>query len=420
MSATKSHRQLLQENTDLQARLAESEETLRAIRSGEVDALVVSTSEGNQIFTLQNADQPYRLLVEQMQQGAVTISGDETILYCNRHFADTLGYAYDTLVSRQIAQYIVQQERELFSAFLRAASSDGSAYQEFNFQNQIKQIVPVFVSANLLRLNQTQVICLMIADVSERKKAEQQAIELELEKQRTKLLADFVRDTSHDLRTPITAILSGLYLVQRTHDEARRREKIQAVERHVWYLHRVLEQFQQMAVLDSMTELLLQTNDVNEVITDMLRTVSKQADEKQITISTLLESAIVSIHCDPDLLHRALVELIENAIRFTPQGGQIQVRSALVNYHQLMLEVADNGIGMTADCLLHIFDRFFKMDEARSMTGGAGLGLPIVKRIIELHHGSIEVESAVGKKTIFRIMLPAVVSDAKTTVLASV
>jgi PAS domain S-box-containing protein len=414
MLATKSHRHLLQENTELQARLAEAEETLRAIRSGEVDALVVSTSEGNQIFTLQNADQPYRLLVEQMQQGAVTISSDGTILYCNRHFADTLGYASDILVSRQIEQYIVQQEGELFRAFLQAASSDGSANQEFNFQNQIKQIVPMFVTANLLRLDQTQVICLIIADMRGRKKAEQQAIELAAEKQRTKLLADFVRDTSHDLKTPITVILNGLYLIQRLQDEERRSKKIQDVVRYVWYLNRILEQFQQMAMLDSMTELSLQTVDVNRLITDMLHTVSKQADEKQITISSALEDGIVSIHCDPDMLHRALVELLENAIQFTPQGRQIQVRVGVGNHNQLMLEVVDNGMGIPQDKLPHIFERFYKGDEARRVTGGGGLGLSIVKRIIELHHGSIEVESAVGEKTIFRMMLPAVVSEAKT------
>jgi signal transduction histidine kinase len=272
----------------------------------------------------------------------------------------------------------------------------------------------MFVSANLLRLGQTQLICLIIADVSERKKAEQQAIELGLEKQRTKLLADFVRDTSHDLRTPITIILSGLYLIQRLQDETRRSEKIQDVKWHILYLNRVLGQLQQMAVLDSVSELVLQTVDVSRLITDVLHIVSKQADEKQITISTALKSDIVYIHCDPDMLHRALLELLENAIHFTPQGGQIQVRSALVN-HQLMLKVADNGIGIPADYLPHIFDRFFKVDEARSMTGGAGLGLPMVKRIIELHRGSIKVESAVGKRTISRMSLPSLISEAKTT-----
>jgi PAS domain S-box-containing protein len=358
MLATKSHRHLLQENTELQARLAEAEETLRAIRSGEVDALVVSTSEGNQIFTLQNADQPYRLLVEQMQQGAVTISSDGTILYCNRHFADTLGYASDILVSRQIEQYIVQQEGELFRAFLQAASSDGSANQEFNFQNQIKQIVPMFVTANLLRLDQTQVICLIIADMRGRKKAEQQAIELAAEKQRTKLLADFVQDTSHDLRTPITAILTELYIVQRTQDEARRNEKIQGVVRHMLYLNRMLKQFQLMAVLNSVTELSLQTVMRTDLLQICCTLSPNRAMRNKLQFQQHWRDGIVSIHCDPDMLHRALVELLENAIQFTPQGRQIHVRSKIVNHHELMIEVEDNGIGIAPDQLPHIFKHF--------------------------------------------------------------
>ena len=412
MSTAKSDEQLLQEITELQTRLAEAEETLRAIHSGEVDALVVSTTQGNQIFTLQSADQPYRLLVQEMQQGAVTISANGTILYCNRYFAGILGYASSTLVSSQIDQYIVLDEREAFNAFLRTIPAEGGAYHEFNFQSRTNQIIPVHIAANFLQLDQTQVNCLSVSDLSQRKQAEQQTIALAIEKQRAKLLADFALDTSHDLRTPITSILTGLYLIQRIQDETQRNEKILDVEHRVFYLHKLLEQFQQMAILNSITEFPLQINHLNKLIVEVVSNTKKQADEKQIAISSALEEGISAVHGDPDMLHRALVELIENAIRFTPQGGHIEIRSAAVNDHQLMLEVVDNGIGISPDHLPHIFEHFFKADGTRKMTGGAGLGLSMVKRIVELHHGFVEVKSVPGEKTVFRIILPAVVSDA--------
>lgn len=414
MAGTKSYEQLLQENADFQSRLAEAEETLHAIRNGEVDALIILTAQGNKIFTLQGADQPYRLLVEEMPEGAVTISIEGTILYCNRRFAEIVGYSPDQIVSHQIDQYFVSGERERLKIFLQGAASSNSLHEEFNCQRQTHQIIPVYISTNYLPLDHIPVICLIVSDLSEQKQAEQRLIELMLEKQRIKLLADFVRNISHDLKTPLSSIITGLYLIQRIKNEEQRNKKVQDVERQVWYLTKVLEQLQEMAILDSITELSFQSGDFNNYVMAVVSDVTPLANKKQITISTALDN-VGTVLCDFDRLYRALFELLQNAIRFTPIGGQIQVRTQVPNQYQLVLEVEDNGLGIPQNKLPHIFERFYKVDEARTIAGGAGLGLPMVKRIIELHHGFIEVESIPGKKTIFRITLPIVASDVKST-----
>lgn len=414
MSADKSYEQLLRENSDLQVRLAEVEETLRAIHSGEVDALVVSTARGNQIFTLENADRPYRLLVEEMQQGAVTVSGDGAILYCNRRFAEMFGHSPDQVLSHPIEFYFAADQRDRLRAFLQATASRGSGHDEFNCQRPPHPVIPVYVSANSLLLDQTPVICLIVADLSQQKLADQRVSELLLEKQRTKLLADFVRDTSHDLRTPISSILSGLYLLQRIPDETRRIQKLRDVEQEVLYLHRVLEQFQQMAVLDSLTEISLQKHDIYQIIMGAVSAVRTQTHQRRhITTPTPTEGDPLLVPCHPEMMHRALVELLQNAIQFTQLGGHIQVRLRVPNQRQLTIEVEDDGVGIAPDKLPHVMERFFKASEARGMTGGAGLGLPMVKRIIELHHGLLEVESIPGVKTIFRIVLPAAAQSAE-------
>ncbi|MEQ9027337.1 MAG: HAMP domain-containing sensor histidine kinase [Aggregatilineales bacterium] len=415
MSTIDNYEQLLEELADLKARLDEAEETLQAIHSGEVDAFIVSTIQGNQVYTLQSADHPYRLLVEEMQQGAATIASDGTILYCNRRFAEILDYPSDYLISRPIDQHIVSSEREQFGVFLHTAAFQSNTYREFNYQTRTNQVIPVHIVTNLLQLDQTQVICLIVTDLRQRKQAEQQAIDLGIERQRTKLLTDFVRDTSHDLRTPITIILSTLSSIEYVRDEERRQEKLHQAESYVLYLNRVLEQLQQMAVLDSIRELPLHRSNINDVIWDAVQYVQKKADDKRITISTELESDNMVVRFDIDTLFSALTELIENAIRCSPQGEQIQVRSMLANDHQLLLEVTDHGSGIDPEILPHVFERFFKADKARGLTGGGGIGLSIVKRIVELHHGSIEVESIPGTATTFRIMLPIIVSDDKIT-----
>src|SRR5512147_3148871 len=105
MKPTKNAKDLLAENEDLRLRLEEALDTLRAIRSGEVDALVVSTPQGDQVFTLKGAEQPYRLLVETMSEGAVTVGRDGVILYCNRRFADLVKAPMETLVASSFLRF---------------------------------------------------------------------------------------------------------------------------------------------------------------------------------------------------------------------------------------------------------------------------------------------------------------------------
>ncbi|MAU08279.1 MAG: hypothetical protein CL607_00540 [Anaerolineaceae bacterium] len=398
--------ELEEQNAELHARLLEAEETLRAISAGEVDAFVVSSVSGPQVFTLQSADHPYRLLVEEMLEGAVTISADGVILYCNRRFAETVGYPSDQLISQHIDQYIVHDQRESFLTFRQAALAARGGEREFNLRQQSAQDVPVLISANLLPLDESNIICLIITDLRQQKQAEQQAIELEIERQRTRLLANFVSNTSHDLRTPISIILSGLVNLGHIEDEQRRQEKVRQVESQVLYLNRVLEQFQEMAALDSTKELILGPGKINAVIQQATLSVEREAQLKGIAVGSdlLLDTPLISF--DAEMLFRALVELIQNAIRFTPPDGEVQVRSAIMEDHHILIEVANSGPGISSEKLQHVFERFFKVDEARSMTGGAGLGLAIVKRIVELHHGSIEIDSVPNVETILRIRLP--------------
>ena len=102
----RTHRQLLDELQELTSRMMEAEETLRAIRGGEVDGLVVSTAEGDRVFTLSGADHPYRVMVETMNEGAVTLASDGTILYCNQRFADIVKVSLEKVIGSSIYQYI--------------------------------------------------------------------------------------------------------------------------------------------------------------------------------------------------------------------------------------------------------------------------------------------------------------------------
>ena len=160
-----------QENRELRAQLAEAQETLRAIREGDVDALVVATPEGPRIFTLRSADQAYRTIIEQMQDGAVILVGDGRINYSNRRFAELVQRPLEQIIGAHIADYVVESERDLLQQLIRQAFG-GDARGELVLRAGDGAPVPILVSLTKMVLDELSAVCMVITDLSERKRAE--------------------------------------------------------------------------------------------------------------------------------------------------------------------------------------------------------------------------------------------------------
>ncbi len=165
--------QFLAENEDLRARLEEAEDTLRAIRSGEVDALVVSGAGGDQIFTLQGVDRVYRLLIEDMRDGALILAEDGMILYCNRHLAEILKVPLEDVISSSIFTWIAPQNKSGFRELMRSCN-DGKNSAELVLVASDGAQVQAYLSANKRSMaNMPDQIFLVVSDITERKKAEE-------------------------------------------------------------------------------------------------------------------------------------------------------------------------------------------------------------------------------------------------------
>jgi len=168
----KSPEELLADNEDLRIRLEEAEDTLRAIGSGEVDAFVVSGPEGEQVFTLKGAEQPYRVLVETMNEGAVTLDADGTIIFCNSRLAAMLQVPQERLIGTQLVSYVAPADRLLFSARL------GKCHEECD-KDEIAMItgagnyVPVMISCCAFDLSGNRQISVVVTDLSEQKRNEE-------------------------------------------------------------------------------------------------------------------------------------------------------------------------------------------------------------------------------------------------------
>jgi PAS domain S-box-containing protein len=163
---------LIAENRDLRARLEEAEETLRAIRDGEVDALLVATSEGDRIFTLQGAEHPYRVLVETMNEGAVTAAEDGTILYCNSRFAAMVKAAPETIVGSSLSRYVAGEDRRSVEA-LMACPDQAHRRQEVQLACSDGTSIPALFSFSPAAIEGLPGVCAIVTDLSEQKLTEQ-------------------------------------------------------------------------------------------------------------------------------------------------------------------------------------------------------------------------------------------------------
>jgi PAS domain S-box-containing protein len=157
---------------ELEGRLADSEGTLKAIRGGEVDAIVVSTPEGDRIFTLKGAEEPYRILFEQMNEGAVTTSERGHILYCNQSFADLVKVPLEKVISTPFVDYLKKTERGIFGEMLDRTIS-GPARDELTFIASDGTVVPVQLSISNLSSGGVVTYCMILADLTERVRAEE-------------------------------------------------------------------------------------------------------------------------------------------------------------------------------------------------------------------------------------------------------
>ncbi len=215
---------------------------------------------------------------------------------------------------------------------------------------------------------------------------------------------DFVVNASHELRTPLTAIQGFLEMLEgeAKGDSAR---WVEVAKRNTDRMKAIVEDLLTLSRLEGKSEEISRRKvDVGVVVSETVELFASQARKKGLTLNSAMGN-LPSINADPYLLEQMLANLVENAIKYTEKGG-VTVRCELEGA-VLLISVEDTGIGIPEEHLNRIFERFYVVDKSRSrMQGGTGLGLSIVKHIVQLHGGTVEVESAVGKGSRFMVRLP--------------
>lgn len=214
----------------------------------------------------------------------------------------------------------------------------------------------------------------------------------------------FIADASHELRAPLTSILGNLELLDRAPDmdEAEKSEALGFVREEANRMNRLVADLLALARADAGQTLNMQPVELDRILMDVLGENQARVSDRKLTLSELDE---VKVQGDPDRLKQLLLILVDNAIKYTPAGGEIRL-GLRAEAGKAILTVADTGIGIDSADLPHVFDRFYRADKARSRDqGGTGLGLSIAQWIVDQHHGEISVESKPGKGTVFTVEL---------------
>jgi PAS domain S-box-containing protein len=331
-------------------------------------------------------------------------------LYLNRAGRKLMGFTDDEDVSAiTISDYHPPEITEMIvNQAVPSAAREGTWSGETILRTRNRGEIPVsqVLIAHRDNNGRMEFLSTIMRDLSERKQAEQTRLELALQKERVELFKEFLSNISHDLKTPLTVINTSLELLKRTQDPERQREKMDNIEQQTVLLEKYIQDLLVLSRLDHAPELSLAPTDLNQMLNEIRARLAPAFEDKMMTLKLELDAAIPRVLADHQELYRALTNLVENAVQYTPNGGSVMVQTSLDD-NKVIARISDTGIGIAAKDLAHIFDRFYRAEDARQLrVKGTGLGLAIVKRIVEIHHGDIEVESTPGVGTAFRVSLP--------------
>jgi signal transduction histidine kinase len=213
----------------------------------------------------------------------------------------------------------------------------------------------------------------------------------------------FLADTSHELRSPLTVIRANLGFLWRETDQETRADCLREAEAEATRMSRLVSDLLLLGQAEAADFLQRAPFALEQLVVEVGEQASAQADRRVVTVNAAERLEVLG---DRDRLKQLLWNLLDNALRYTPEGGVIAL-TARRSGAWVELLVADEGPGIAPEHLPHIFDRFYRVDRARSRaTGGSGLGLAIVKHIAQAHGGSVEVESTLGSGSTFRVRLP--------------
>ncbi len=404
----------LAEIDELRLRLDEAEATIRAIRSGAVDAFVVEEPHGTRVYTLQSADRPYRLLVEEMQQGAVTLSDDGTLAYCNRRFADLVGKPLERLMGVAFRDFIPLDAQGSYESLLQQGRT-GFSQGESHVRNAEGALVPVFLTFNALPPDSGAAVGLLVTDLTTQRHHEKLNALLEALKASDRSKDEFLAMLSHELRSPLAPIANAVQLLglQRESENLIQQQARGIIERQMAHLQRLVADLLEVSrITTGRVQLRREPVAVSSIVEGAVETSRPLLEQRRHELTVSLPPEPIRLYADAARLEQVVANLLTNAAKFTEEGGHVWL-TVRHEGDECVLRVRDTGVGIAPALLPGIFDLFTQAERSLDRAqGGLGIGLALVQRLTDLHGGSVEASSVLGRGSEFIVRLPVAPADA--------
>lgn len=390
----------------LTRRLQESDDVLDAIKSGGVDALFIQGEQGESVYTLDNADKPYRLLVEQMQEGAVTISSEGVILYANQRFSEILNYPLEQIFGDVFQQYLSIGDALKFSAYL-ANNAEKAFRSAVSIYRPDKTAFPGHVSFSKMPddFSGESIFCGVISDLTEQKLMEARLHQ----SQKMEALGQLTGGLAHDFNNLLQAIHGSFDLIIRRPDSEK---LIRWAEGGLRVADRGAKLTAQLLAFSRSQKLELKICSVNQIIvamTDLLDTTLGQDIELVLDLDPVDRQVLT----DPVQLELAILNLAINGRDAMVASGRLVIGTRYTQTHEFLssvfgfleIRVVDTGKGMDEETRQNAFNPFFT---TKDVGQGTGLGLSQVESIVVQSSGAVSLQSAKGQGTSIFLSLPCV------------
>ncbi len=360
---------------------------------------LVSLLTAEDIERLRQSEEENRAILNNVIDGIITIDDSGRILRFNPAAEKIFGYTHDEVIGRNVTILMPEPYRTEHPAYLTNYLTTGKAKiigigREVQGMRKDGSIFPLYLAVGEMRLDGKRMFTGVLRDISDRKALERQK-------------SDFYAMVTHDIKSPLTVIMGYTEMLLETDNtlDVRAQEMVEDIGSNAEKILGMLEEFLTISRLESGKFV---TNLAPEDIPGVVSSVYKQflpiAQKKNIRLETEV-SEDMGISCvDRRYLGRAVSNLVQNALKFTAEGGEVRIVAEKTDGF-FVISVIDTGSGIPAGELGRIFEKYYRSPSASSVKG-TGLGLAIVKTIVEAHGGRVEVESEEGKGSTFRILIP--------------
>lgn len=355
---------------------------------------------------LQHSREYIENILESINNGIITINMTDRITQINKNATAMLGLPSADIIGVNYKDALAKDIVKIIDKIKRRTLKDGFAFESMFEYAPVKNLkIPLAISSSQLLGEQTKCIGIIIVlrDMSASK-------EIERLRQLDELKSEFVSSVSHELRTPLSIIKSYVEAILNQvspTDYETQREFLHVVNNETDRMSGLVGDLLDIARIESgKFELELAPVMLSEIVRLVLKTLEGRSSEHQIV--THIPATLPRLSADRDKMVRVLFNLLDNAIKFSPDGGKVNI-TASVKGKMITCTISDQGLGIAKKDIPYIFDKFYRVENPEtSEISGTGLGLPIVRHIIEAHGGKISVKSTPGKRTTFTLQLPVI------------